>query len=270
MNITVFTSCQPRHLALVERLASVADTAYACLEVNTLFPGQTEDFFRKSEVMKTYFGHVQEAERAEFGSVRFLPENVRTITMKMGDLNALDLSWLRPALQSEVIVVFGASYIRKPLIDVLLARGAINIHMGTSPYYRGSSCNFWALYDGRPDYVGATIHLLSAGLDSGAILCHALPQNREGESLDGFALGMRGVTAAFNTLVSLIKDERWREMKPVAQDKGLELRYTRNRDFTDRVATEYLDRVPAPKEISEALSSRDTNRFMLLEGPGLV
>ena len=222
MKITVFTSCQPRHLALVERLAAVADTTYACLEVNTLFPGQTEDFFRKSKVMKTYFCHVQEAERAEFGSVRFLPENVRTITMKMGDLNALDLSWLRPALQSDVIVVFGASYIRKPLIDVLLAQGAINIHMGTSPYYRGSSCNFWALYDGRPEYVGATIHLLSAGLDSGAILCHALPQNMECEPLDGFALGRRGVTAAFDTLVSLIRDERWREIEPVAQDKGLE------------------------------------------------
>src|SRR5690606_39404976 len=74
---------------------------------------------------------------------------------------ALPIYVLADALDSDVYVVFGASYIRGPLIDYLVARGAINIHMGVSPYYRGSSCNFWALYDGRPEYVGATIHKLS-------------------------------------------------------------------------------------------------------------
>ena len=52
----------------------------------------------------------------------------------------------------------------------------LNIHMGISPYYRGTDCNFWALYDNNPHLVGATIHLLSKGLDSGAMLYHALSQ----------------------------------------------------------------------------------------------
>lgn len=46
--------------------------------------------------------------------------------------------------------------------------------MGLSPYYRGTDCNFWALYDKKPQYVGATIHLLSKGIDSGPTLYHAL------------------------------------------------------------------------------------------------
>ena len=266
MNITVFTSNQPRHVALVERLAGLADTVFACMEVNTLFPGQIEGFYRTSEVMQRYFGRVVEAERAEFGVPRFLPANVRSLPMKSGDLNSLPTSWLAQALDSDVYVVFGASYIRKPLVDELIERRALNIHMGTSPYYRGSSCNFWAMYDGRPEYVGATVHLLGSGLDSGAILSHALPTIRGEELADGFFLGMRAVSEAFDVLVSLVDGGRWQRIEPVPQDLSLQLRYSRISDFTDEVAAEYLRREPTSESIRESLQARDTTRFILLPG----
>ena len=81
-------------------------------------------------------------------------------------MNALQL---QAALSSDIYIVFGASFIKGWLVDFLIKNKAINIHMGLSPYYRGSSCNFWAMYDNNPNYVGATIHYLSKGLDSGEI-----------------------------------------------------------------------------------------------------
>ena len=47
--------------------------------------------------------------------------------------------------------------------------------MGVSPQYRGSSCDIWAMYDRHPHWVGATLHLLSAGLDSGPMIRPARP-----------------------------------------------------------------------------------------------
>ena len=268
MNVTVFTSCQPRHLALIERLAGVAETVYACIEVTTLFPGRVEDFYKRSEVMQGYFGHVIDAERAEFGEPRFLPHNVRALPMKMGDLSILDPESIRSALDSDLIVVFGASFIRRPLVDSLVERRALNLHMGTSPYYRGTACNFWSIYDGKPDYVGATIHLLTRGLDSGPMLCHALPSSADAKGLDGFALGMRAVRVGFDTLVSIIGDGRWRDLEPVPQDRSLEIRYSRSRDFTDEIASAYLARVLTSQEIERAVSRRDVSRFILLDGAG--
>ena len=84
----------------------------------------------------------------------------------MGDLNHLKKADLKDFLESDIYVVFGSSYIKGFLVDFLIKRKAINIHMGLSPYYRGADCNFWALQDDNPHYVGATIHLLSKGLDS--------------------------------------------------------------------------------------------------------
>jgi len=259
MHITVFTGNQPRHTALIEALASIADRVYAVHECNTVFPGEVEDFFRKSDVMRTYFERVIAAERKVFGQPRFTSDNVTQLAIKMGDLNRLPMDILTPALSSDIYVVFGASFIKSPLCEHLVAHRAYNIHMGTSPYYRGSSTNFWALYDGRPDYVGATIHMLTTGLDSGPMLYHAFPPTA---ATDPFVLGMQAVKAAHTSLVERLRTGELPAMEPIPQDKSLRLRYTRNADFTDDVAREYLNRLPAPAEVHTTLRNRDMSRFL--------
>lgn len=259
MQIAVFTSNQPRHIALIEALTQVADKVFAVQECNTALPGVVDDFFRKSEVMQAYFRRVLDAEGAVFGRPRFVPEGVRTLSLKMGDLSRIEMNALGEALDADLFVVFGASYIKGPLCDLLQQRRALNIHMGVSPYYRGSSTNFWALYDRRPHYVGATIHLLTKGLDSGPILYHALPP---GGATEPFLLGMLAVRAAIDSLTTRISNGALDELTPVPQDRRKELRYTRNADFTDEVAAEYLNRAPSAAEIGEALGKRSRAEFL--------
>jgi methionyl-tRNA formyltransferase len=166
---------------------------------------------------------------------------------------------LAPALNADIYIVFGASFIKGDLCRFLVSKRALNIHMGTSPYYRGSSCNFWALYDNRPDFVGATIHLLTAGLDSGPILFHALPVPAE---FDPFTLGMRAVRVAHEALcLKIASGDLWSDL-PTPQDRNSEFRYTRNSAFTDEIATEYLGRALSPSQIKERLMLRDLGRFI--------
>jgi hypothetical protein len=260
MRITVFTSNQPRHLSLIERLASVADEVYAVQECNTVFPGRVPDFFKRSDVMQRYFAKVIDAEREVFGEPRFpAATNVRQLPVKMGDVNLMPLSSFGPALDADVFVVFGATYIKGDLCDHLVARRAVNIHMGVSPYYRGSSTNFWAMYDRRPEYVGATIHLLTKGLDSGPMLFHAFP---EPAPVDPFVYGMLSVRAAHHAVVEQLRTGRLLKIDPVPQDRTHELRYTRNADFTDAVAAEYLDRLPTPADLAATLAQSDRSRFL--------
>jgi hypothetical protein len=258
VKITVFTSNQPRHLSLIRDLASTAEEVFAVIEVNTIFPGKRPDFFAKSLVMQRYFARVIEAEHTLFGPVGLLPRNVRTLALKSGDLNDVPMQVLLPFLQSDAFVVFGASYIKDPLADFLVARRAINIHMGVSPYYRGSSCNFWAAFDGNLALVGATIHLLSKGLDSGDMLFHALPATGR----DAFELGMRAVKSAHLSLVESLGSGRLLALQPTPQEKSAQIRYSRNADFTDEVASEYLGRVPAEQAIAAAVSGLDRSRYL--------
>ena len=258
MKITVFTSNQPRHYAFIRRLSEIADV-YAIQECTTLMPGLVPDYYKASSIMADYFGRVIAAERKVFGSVCFTPNNVRSLSLHVGDLSYVTINDLAPALQSDVYVVFGASFIKGELCDFLMSKSAVNVHMGVSPYYRGNSCNFWAIADGRPDYVGATIHLITAGLDDGPILFHALPA---AASYDPFELGMRAVEVAHAAVVTQINEETLFTLEPVPQNRSQELRYTRNKDFHDDVVSKYLVRLPDPKYIGTLLLKRDLSEFI--------
>lgn len=259
MRIALFTSNQRRHLSLIHRLAAVADELFVVQECNTVFPGEVDDFFRKSAVMQDYFRRVMDAEQTVFGDLALSPPNVRSLAVKLGDVSKLPLGMLDELLTADAFVVFGASYIRGPLCNVLVDRRAINIHMGVSPFYRGSSTNFWALYDEQPEYIGATLHLLTSGLDSGPILRHVLPA---AETFEPFELGMRAVEAAHAAVADGLASGELLELSGIAQDKALQIRYTRNADFTDVVAAEYLEQLMTPDEIAARLRARNVRQFV--------
>ncbi len=85
-----------------------------------------------------------------------------------------------PAL--EEVHDWGAAYlisngfgpiIREPLLGAYAGR-IVNIHPAYLPYGRGIFPNFWCLLDNQP--IGVTIHLIDAGIDTGAILArHKVP-----------------------------------------------------------------------------------------------
>ena len=67
------------------------------------------------------------------------------------------------------IIIFGTSLLQAKYLE-LFPNCIFNLHVGLSQYYRGSSCNFWPIYDLRPNLIGATIHFVSAGIDDGKIV----------------------------------------------------------------------------------------------------
>ena len=253
MKITVFTVNQPRHIALVELLTGTAEEVYVVQECRSLFPGEY------SAIMEQYFVRVRAAEKAVFGTPRFMPTNVTQLSLAKGDLDKLDLDILQPALHSDIYIVSGAGYAKGPICDFLIAHNAYDIHMGVSPYYCGGASNFWAMYDRRPDYVGATIQLHAEEIDTGPILFHVFPQS---EAMEPFLLGMKAAYNAQKALIYVLNSGELQKIKPVQQDSKLRLRHATNDDFTEEVALEYLNRLPTPAEIKKAMALRDMSKFI--------
>jgi phosphoribosylglycinamide formyltransferase 1 len=75
----------------------------------------------------------------------------------------------------DLIIVFGSSIIRDPLLSLLSAGNFINLHLGISPYYLGSGTNFWPFVNNELEYLGSTILHLDSGIDTGDIICHVRP-----------------------------------------------------------------------------------------------
>lgn len=70
----------------------------------------------------------------------------------------------------DIGVLVNAGTPRKLKSDILHAvpHGAINVHPGILPKYRGASCVEWAIYNG--DQVGNTAHFMTEGYDEGPII----------------------------------------------------------------------------------------------------
>lgn len=73
---------------------------------------------------------------------------------------------------------------------------------------------------------------------------------------------MKAVRSALQGLVHYLEQDRLASMRPVPQDKTLEMRYSRNFEFTDEVASDYLEGEPSAAAIGRALKNRDMSRFL--------
>lgn len=216
----IFTSNQPRHVALVEACQRAGHSVLAVVEPKSI---------RVPEgVLGTYWRQVREAERQVFGEFRLMP------TLVMG-VSSGEAS-LAPVVQgTDRILVFGASWIRPPLVDHPLMSEALNLHAGIAPEYRGAACNFWAEYDGHPECVGVQVQRLGRGLDTGEVLAEV--RAPEGEA---FLRGMQAVRLGIEAMVALLD-----EPHPVPVDMAgrSAIRYSRAVEFTEPVVSEYLARL---------------------------
>ena len=256
MKITLFTSNNNRHNYLINLLSNICDELWVVQECKTLFPGKNVNRYSKSKIIESYFNHVKEAENKIFRKeyVNKNSKNIKILPILSGKINNLSLSYLDNFLKSDIYVVFGSSYIKGSLIDFLISQKAINIHAGVSPYYRGTDCNFWALYDNNPHLVGATIHMLSKGLDSGSMLYHAMSKIKT----NPFEYTMSTIKAAFHSIAERIEDKSIFEINPVVQDKEKEIRYSKKIEFNDKIVNEYFN-----KEIN--LNSKKFDNSLLKE-----
>ena len=256
MKITLFTSNKNRHNYLINLLSEVSDELFVVQECGTIFPGIIPGHYQVSPIMKKYFENVNNAQYQLFGNsyVNNKKKNIKILSMVSGDLNKCSIKLLSDFLKSNVYVVFGSSYIKGELVDFLVKQKAINIHAGVSPYYRGTDCNFWALYDDNTHLVGTTIHLLSKGLDNGPILYHAMSNLKT----NPFEYTMSSVKSAFHSIAERIKDGSIFKIKALIQDKKKEIRYSKKIDFKEEIVREYFE-----KKIN--LSQKEFDQSLLKE-----
>ena len=240
MKITLFTSNQARHNYLINLLSNIATELNVVQENRTISPGIVPGHYPVTGAMKEYFSKVINAQKEIFGNPFVSKENknINLLSLKSGDLNKCSIESLSKFLKSDVYVVFGSSYIKGELIKFLVDHNTLNIHMGIAPYYRGTDCNFWALFDDNPHLVGATIHILTKGLDSGAILYHALSEIKN----DPFIYTMSTVKSAFHSLAKRIQDETIFKYSSEIQNKSKEIRYSKKNDFNDKIVKLYLSK----------------------------
>jgi hypothetical protein len=234
MKITIFTSNSSRHINLINKILSLGHECFAVIENKKI-----SKTLKKNSLKEKYFKKVIKSEKKIFNNTQLLKKNLSLLNISWGKINFINKKKLKGFLNSDLYIVFGASYIKGWLINHLIQKKAINLHIGLSPYYRGAACNFWAVYDNNPHLVGATIHYLSKAIDSGKILFHVLPSKKYKNDFD-FTMG--SVLSAQKALISKIRNKTIFNMRSSYHNKKEEIRYSKIKDFNNLIIKDYLKR----------------------------
>lgn len=243
MRIAILTSTAPRHCHLVRQVASRFPVLAVFRETKSFDPRKVADSEADERILGRWFEEFSKTEEAMFGTAGSIEDTGPALLFEVeansfkSESFQIQLADLNP----EVLVVFGTSILPERVFT-LCSGIALNLHLGLSPYYRGSATNFWALHDGRPDLVGATIHLLDSGIDSGPIVKRGRPPCYPDDT--PHTIGCRTVQVGATLMVEAIAEYFRGNLLAIAQDKEPG-RLCRRRDFSAQSIVELERRIEA-------------------------
>lgn len=173
MKVVILTGCETRHSYFRKRLASddrLTVLATFCEGQEKSLENRTAANADSSQLERQ---HVQARTQAE---ADFFRDSIDNITDKSqpqfipkGDINRDNVVSQIIDLNPDVLVCYGSSLVKSQLLEVFKGR-FLNVHLGLSPYYRGSGTNVMPLINNEPDMVGATFMYIDAGIDTGHII----------------------------------------------------------------------------------------------------
>ena len=100
--------------------------------------------------------------------------NIKTLNnpdvfhVEKNGLNSLKTLTRLKEISPDFIACFGTGILHERILSNF-PDCIFNLHVGIPEYYRGSSCNFWPIYNSDLKNLGATVHIIEKGIDTGKI-----------------------------------------------------------------------------------------------------
>jgi len=162
------------------------------------------------------------------------------VSLDYGQVNTPETFERIKSFEPHLMIAFGSSIIKEPLLSLLPKGHFLNIHLGIAPYYRGSGTNFWPFVNNELEYVGSTILYIDPGIDTGDIVTHVIPKIELGD--DVHKLGCKVIqdsTTALEKIIAMVKDEK--ELPRTKQWNVSNEKYYKNKDFNESILLKYKE-----------------------------
>jgi folate-dependent phosphoribosylglycinamide formyltransferase PurN len=75
-------------------------------------------------------------------------------------------------LEPDVVIQVKAGILRRQVFEIARI-GTLNLHPGIAPLIKGQEPGYWALWDQKREWMGATLHYIDEGIDTGPVLAYA-------------------------------------------------------------------------------------------------
>lgn len=231
MRIALFTSNHRRHKYIAAQLEAQLDIAVILTEEKSKKIEDSSSYdVQDQELLDTHFKDRTATEEQFFGEFKSFPDRVPHISLAFGKINSEQTLAYLAAYKVDYILLFGTSII-KPIILEKFPNKVINLHLGLSPYYKGSGTNFFPVVNNEFECIGATIHMATIKVDAGGIL-HQLRLEELYEDDTIHSIGNRLIQKAGKLYPKVVKAYLENKIEPIAQEEIASSKEYRIKDFT--------------------------------------
>ncbi len=248
MRLGVLTSVETRHRYFVDRLCVDLPVVAVAYEQTGYTPAAvaTDDLTtEEAEIVAHHFAERARQEEIFFGTQSAFVIDGETCAVRHiepGELNTESTLAFLESAGVDTVAVFGTNLVKPPLLNHWPGR-TINMHLGLSPYYRGTATNFYPLLNEEPEYVGATIHLLDVSIDGGPILNHARPTITADDM--PHTIGCKAIIAGVDKMISVLRKLDRNRLTHVPQWEVPKPRFYLRKDYHPRQVVELYRKIEA-------------------------
>ena len=126
-------------------------------------------------------------------------------------VNGTDAVGAISRLEPDVVIQVEAGILRRQVFEIARI-GTLNLHPGIAPLLRGQDPTHWALWEQKREWMGATLHYIDEGIDTGPVLAYApVEPLYPGERFPSLSVRSTevGVKRLVGALCRLAREERW-------------------------------------------------------------
>lgn len=260
MKLGILTSHNPRHIYLANELSKIADSTMVISSAMGLNPATS--FYKKnsSDLMLNYFNNRFESELNFFPDRYFYGQNQYLIVVGANEINNIYVYQQLKEYNPDIIIVFGTNILKGEILTI--NQKMINLHLGMSPYFNGSSTNFWPMYQYKYEYVGITIHYIDAGVDTGNIIHQTRAKIKTNDT--PHTIGNKNILLGVSALKEIIPSILNEDIEGINQ-WGINKNWIpKMMDFTNEIQEEFTNRI-SNGEINNWLTSAVPEEFKLVE-----
>ncbi len=188
---------------------------------------QDNNKFKKSKIFLNHLNDRKKIENKYFKKYVNKKKNFKTIKIKKGDLEKKNIIEKIKRLNPNFIIAFGCSILREDFLKEFENK-ILNIHLGLSPYYRGSGTNFFPFYFKELQFLGSTVMKIDKGIDTGKIVTQIRPNFKKDDNIH--TLGNKIIFKSVETVKKILISRK--KIKSHRLITEYRTRVLKNKDFT--------------------------------------
>lgn len=235
MKALVLTSNSLRHKYYAQELSKKFDIVGIISEPKTVYYQKAKE---ESQIVREHFDNLSKYEELFFKNAKF-PEDIELLELVKSNMNNQEVIDWAKKYKPDVIFLFGTVILSDIWLNAFENK-IINLHLGLSPYYRGSATLFWPIYNNELECLGVTIHLATKKVDAGQILGRVKPIYEVGDNY--YTLNYKAIKKGIDCMGEIVQKYLDGNIELIEQDLSNSKVY-KKADFTEQILLQALENI---------------------------